>query len=72
MNGETLDMASAASFLGWSVGMVRSKVARRCLPFKKLSGRILFRREELLRFLDKLEGCTLEEALLNEGRRRGE
>jgi len=40
-------------------------VARHQLPFRKLGGRVVFRHSELLDFIDKLDGCSVSEALAN-------
>src|SRR5262249_52481852 len=48
------------------------KVARREIPFKRLGGRLIFLKAELDRYFEALDGCTVEEALANDRRRRGE
>ena len=65
INGAKMDVASAAAFLGESEKAVRAQVARRLIPFRRCGGRIVFLRYELEAFLNALEGCPLEEALLN-------
>jgi excisionase family DNA binding protein len=62
---ELLDVASAARLLGVSEKSIRARISRRCLPFRRLGGRVVFRRAELLDFIQKLEGCALDEALAN-------
>ena len=69
-SGVTLNVREAAEYLGWSEKMLRARLARRTVPFRRLGGRLLFRREELLLYLDQLDGCTLEEALFNQRQRR--
>ncbi len=71
LNSEIFNVEATAAFLGWSPKKVRSHVARRTIPFLRLGGRIIFRREDLRLYLDQLEGCTVEEALENERNRRG-
>lgn len=60
----------AAEFLGTTEKAVRQRVARRAIPFRKWGGRICFIKAELDTFLASLPGCTLEEAQINEERKR--
>ncbi len=53
-NGELLDIATASQLLGCSEKTLRARIARRLVPFRKFSGRIVFRRTELERFLANL------------------
>jgi len=64
-DGVLLDVKATAELLGTSEGQVRSQVYRRLLPYRKLGGRIVFVREELLAFINCLPGVTPEEALAN-------
>ncbi len=61
--GEILDVASAAVFLGISEKSLRARVARRMIPFRRWGGRVCFLRSELLEFLHSLDGCRVDEAL---------
>ncbi len=70
--GELLDVGALADLLGISEDMVRARVTRRQLPFKRWSGRIVFLRSEVTEFFDKLEGVSVEEAAVNERFRRTE
>lgn len=73
INGHIMDVSSVAiTFFGGSKKMVESRVARRCLPFKRFGGRIIFIRKELEEFFGNLDGCRLSEAKNNEKMRRGE
>ena len=63
-------LAAARDLLGCSERSLRARVARQTIPFKKLSGRVVFRREALERFLENLPGCSVEEALKNVEARR--
>jgi hypothetical protein len=63
INGELLDVKGAARLYGISPSALRCKVWRRTVPFRKWNGRVVFLRKELERFLMKLPGCTLEEAV---------
>jgi excisionase family DNA binding protein len=65
INGELLDVRSAATLLGCSEKTLRARVARRLVPFRKFSGRVVFRRKELDAFLEAMEGCSVKEALKN-------
>ncbi len=58
-------MAGAAGLLGVTEKWVRARVARRTLPYRKLTGRVVFIRHEILAFLDGLPGTTVTEALAN-------
>lgn len=64
-SGELLDVRQAALLLGLSEHTVRGRIRRRQLPFVRLGGRVLFRRQDLLSYLDSLAGCTPDEALKN-------
>ena len=66
----TLNVRQAAEYLGWSEKMLRARLARRTIPFRRLGSRIIFRREELEQFLETLPGCDLTEAVQNLNRRR--
>jgi hypothetical protein len=68
-NGELLDIAAASQLLGCSEKTLRSRVSRRLVPFRKFSGRVVFRRSELEQFIEDLPGCSLEEAQNNLGTR---
>ena len=73
MNGEIMDVRSVAhTYFSGSHKMVRSRVARNCLPFRHWGGRIIFLRKELEEFFGNLDGCNLSEARTNEKTRRGE
>ena len=64
-NGELLDISAASQLLGCSQKTLRARVSRRLVPFRKFSGRILFRRTEIERFFADLPGCLPEEAKRN-------
>ena len=49
--------------------MLRARVARRIVPFRRLGSRLVFRRADLKAFIAALEGCAVEEALANMGSR---
>ena len=65
INGDLLDIASASQLLGCSQKMMRARLARRIVPFRKLGGRIVFRRAELEQFIDGLPGVTVAQAHAN-------
>ena len=69
-SGATLNVRQAAAYLGWSEKMLRARMARRTVPFRRLGSRILFLCEELQQFLEALPGCDLTEAMQNLNRRR--
>jgi hypothetical protein len=60
-----MDVSTAAYFLGTSPKAVRAKVERRLIPFRRCAGRIVFLRRELEAWMDALDGCPLDEALVN-------
>ena len=72
INGELLDVTAVAGWLGVSEDMIRARVARQLIPYRKWGGRIIFRRSEVDRYFEQLEGVSVEEALTNEKARRGE
>jgi hypothetical protein len=71
-DGALLDVASASVLLGCSEKTLRARASRRLVPFVRFSGRVLFRRGELEKFLETLDGCTTEEAIANISARQGE
>lgn len=65
IDGAALDVRSASAFLGAKEKHTRGLVARRLIPFRRLGGRIIFVRSELVAWLSTLDGCSLEEAQAN-------
>jgi hypothetical protein len=65
-NGEVLDVAGAAEFLGGTPDFVRSRVSRGLLPHRRWGGRVIFLRSELEKFLiETLPGVSLAQAKQN-------
>ena len=64
-DGELLDVRGVAAMLGTTEKLVRSRVERRLIPFRRLGGRVVFLRDELTEYQQRLPGCGLEEALEN-------
>ena len=64
-DGELLDVRTAAALLGVTEKLIRSRVERRCIPFRKLGGRVVLLRDELMAYQKSLPGCHLQEALQN-------
>ena len=62
VNGALLDVRQAASFLGMSERSLRWHSDHKLIPFRRLGRRILFKREELEAFFDRLPGVSLAEA----------
>ncbi len=74
-----MDLLHAASFL-FGDGNPENKhdrgnrtklerlVARREIPFRKLGGRNVFVRSELIKWMTKLPGCSFEEAMMTGNR----
>lgn len=67
---EVLDVRGAADLLGCTPKAIRKRVERRMIPFRRWGGRLLFRTTELESFIAALPGCTLEEAQINQERKR--
>ncbi len=66
-----LDVTAVARLLGCSPKSIRARVARRLIPFRRLGGRIVFLRTELVAFIEGLDGCDPDEAHSNLTQRRG-
>ncbi|MGA2261566.1 MAG: helix-turn-helix domain-containing protein [Acidobacteriota bacterium] len=66
-----LDLRGAAELTGLAAGSLRARVRRRTIPFRRLGGRILFPKDDLIAFFGALPGVTLAEARENEARRTG-
>jgi hypothetical protein len=66
-NGAVLDVHTTAQiWFGGSEDLVRARVARGLIPFRKFGGRIIFLRHELEEFFaNSLPGVTLDEARAN-------
>jgi len=69
--GEILDVTAVAELLGVSDDTIRARRTRQQIPYRKWGGRIIFIRSEVMRYLEALEGVSVEDALSNE-RARGE
>ena len=65
MGREILSVRDAVGILGGTEKKIRSQVARGILPYRKLGGRIIFIRHDLLRFLEGLPGVPPAEAKSN-------
>lgn len=71
LNGELLDVFSAATLLGCTEKTLRARVGRRTVPFRRFGGRVVFLRNDIEAFIADLPGCTLEEAQQNLAVRSG-
>jgi hypothetical protein len=67
---EILNVASVAVFLGVTEKAVYAKVARRCIPFRRWGGKLIFVRRDIEEFLARLQGVQVHDALENELKRR--
>ena len=65
-----MDIRSVAQLLGTSEKVVRARISRRVLPFRRLGGRIVFMKDDLTAFINHLPGIGVDEALANERKRR--
>jgi hypothetical protein len=63
--GEVLDVAGVAALMGTSEKAIRARVARQTIPFRRWGGRVVFLRGEVLAFLARLDGVSLEDAVGN-------
>jgi hypothetical protein len=72
VDSEWIDVAGAAELLDVTPKAIRARVARRCIPFRKFGGRIMFNRAELRDFFEKLPGVSIGEALVHDAQRRRE
>ena len=71
ISGELLlDVAGASALLGMTPKAIRGRVERRLLPYRRLQGRVVFVKAELLEYLEALDGVTVEEAIANVAARR--
>lgn len=71
-DGLLLDVRGAAQLLACTEKSIRARISRKILPYRKLSGRIVFLRSELEEFVATLPGVTLDEAQVNLVMRGGE
>lgn len=71
IDGEVLDVAGVAQFLGATEKTIRARVARQLLPHRRWGGRVVFLRADLMNFLGQLEGVSVAEALANASARNG-
>lgn len=62
INGALLGVPEAAAFLGLSQRSLRWHADHKRIPFRRLAGRLVFRRSELEAFIDRLPGVSLHEA----------
>ncbi|MCI0369827.1 MAG: helix-turn-helix domain-containing protein [candidate division NC10 bacterium] len=66
INGEILSVDSAAELLGVTPKVVRARIARGQLPYRRWgtgAGRIILLKSEILKYLERLPGLTAEQAL---------
>ena len=65
-------MRGTAALLGSTENMVRSRVSRGLLPYRRWGRRIVFIKAEVEEFLHQLPGCSADEALENHAERQEE
>ena len=70
LNGELMAVAAVATFLGCNPKVVRARIGRGLLPHRRWGGRIIVLRSELIQFMQRLEGTSVDEAVKNQ-RARG-
>ena len=66
LNGELMDVAAVATFLGCNQKVIRARIGRGLLPHRKWGGRVVILRSELIQFMQALDGTPLDQALANE------
>ena len=72
LDGEVMDIPALAAMIGGTEKCARARVARGLLPYRKWGGRVIFIKSEILSFLSKLEGVSVDQALTNVAARNGE
>ena len=60
-NDEYVNLKEAAALSGLTTDALYRKIARRQLPYRKFGRRVLFKKSELLAFLDNLPGPRVED-----------
>jgi excisionase family DNA binding protein len=70
ISGLLLGVSEAAALLGNSERSLRALVARGLVPFRRLGSRVVFRRVELEKFFETLDGVTLADVRANLKARR--
>lgn len=72
-DGEAMDVRSTSALIGQKEWQTRSQIGRGILPYRKLGGRIICLRSEILSYLrDVLPGVSLEQARANLAARKGD
>ena len=70
VNGLLLGVPEASALIGNSERSVRALVATGVIPYRKLGGRVVFRRAELEKWIENLPGLTLKDADANRNARQ--
>lgn len=70
IKGGLLGIPEAADVLGVTEKMLRNRVDRRLVPFRRWGSRIVFRKNDLDEWWEALPGCSIAEALENDSQRR--
>jgi hypothetical protein len=65
LDGLVLDVSAMAEHFGDTEHGIRAKVARGTLPYRRLGGRVVFVREDVVAFLQRLPGISTDQALAN-------
>jgi excisionase family DNA binding protein len=66
--GEYMNVDEAAGLIGRTAHAMYRLVARCQIPFRTYGRRLVFKRSELLEFLERLPGLTIEEFAHREDR----
>ena len=65
VNGLLLGVPEASALIGNSERSLRGLIAAGVIPYRKLGGRVVFRRSELEKWIENLEGVSLKDAEAN-------
>jgi hypothetical protein len=71
-DGDLLDVEGLGAWWGQNEKQTYSQLRRGLLPHRRLAGRIVFVRSELIEFLRQLPGVTVAQAIANVAARNGE
>ena len=64
-NGLLLGVSETSALIGNTERSLRALVAAGMIPYRKLGGRVVFRRVEIEKWIETLEGVSLKDAEAN-------
>ena len=65
VNGLLLGVPEASALIGNTERSLRALIAQGVIPYRKLGGRVVFRRVELEKWIETLEGVSPKDAEAN-------